>query len=411
MHNVNCWLLALAFLLGLVITLAFMLRRVKREVPEYGSGSGSARLTGSAAGDADLPTAKSPKIDADVDAPTAKAPKISGGEVAAGAAGLAGGAAAAKLSGSRGDVDAPTAKVPKISGGDADAPTTKVPKVDADADAPTTKVPKISGGEVAAGAAGLAGGAAAAKLVGSGGDSDAGSEPYGAGSLRLAGGAAAPSGWTIKGNEDSMLYHTTDSPSYKQTIAEVWFRDEPTAERAGFTRWDKGRAGGAGGIAALADVPAGRHGPGSATPGAGGSGPQGWTIKGNEDSMLYHTTDSPSYKRTIAEVWFFDEDTARKAGFTHWKEGRKSTGAAKLAATEPELPPGPRGPGSATPGPGGSGPAGWTVKGNEDSMLYHSPESPAYDVTVAEIWFRDVPTAEAAGFNRWDSGKSQRGKH
>ncbi|MDT5250809.1 MAG: putative rane protein ArfC, partial [Mycobacterium sp.] len=106
-------------------------------------------------------------------------------------------------------------------------------------DLSTAKVPKVSGGgAVTTGAAGVVGGAAAAKLVGSGGDS----EPYGAGSLRLAGGAAAPSGYAIKGNEDSMLYHTTDSPSYQQTIAEVWFRDESTAERAGFTRWDKDRA-------------------------------------------------------------------------------------------------------------------------------------------------------------------------
>ena len=43
-------------------------------------------------------------------------------------------------------------------------------------------------------------------------------------------------------------------------------------------------------------------------------------------------------------------------------------------------------------------------------MLYHSQESNAYDMTVAEVWFKDVPTAEAAGFNGWDSGKSQRGK-
>ena len=78
----------------------------------------------------------------------------------------------------------------------------------------------------------------------------------------------------------------------------------------------------------------------------------------------------------------------------------------KLSAVGEE----PHGPGSATPGPGGSGPDGWTVKGNEDSMLYHSPESPSYKRTVAEVWFRDVETAEAAGFNRWDSGKSQRGQ-
>jgi uncharacterized membrane protein ArfC len=171
MHNVNCWLLALAFLLGLVITLAFLLRRVKREVPEYGSGSGAARLTGSSAG------VKAPKVDSP-------------------------------------DVDAPTAKAPKVSGG----------------------------GAVAAGAAGAAGGAAAAKLVGSGGDSGKDSEPYGAGSLRLAAGAAAPAGWTVKGNEDSMLYHSPESPAYAVTVAEIWFRDVPTAEAAGFNRWDSGKS-------------------------------------------------------------------------------------------------------------------------------------------------------------------------
>jgi uncharacterized membrane protein ArfC len=56
------------------------------------------------------------------------------------------------------------------------------------------------------------------------------------------------------------------------------------------------------------------------------------------------------------------------------------------------------------------GPSGYTIKGNEDSMLYHSPESPTFERTIAEVWFLDVGRAEAAGFNRWDSGKSQRGK-
>ncbi|MCW2516806.1 MAG: hypothetical protein JWR11_5848 [Mycobacterium sp.] len=70
---------------------------------------------------------------------------------------------------------------------------------------------------------------------------------------------------------------------------------------------------------------------------------------------------------------------------------------------------GPHGPGSARPNTDGSGPEGWHVKGNEESMLYHSTESRSYGVTRAEVWFRDVATAEAAGFNRWDSGKSQRG--
>jgi uncharacterized membrane protein ArfC len=69
----------------------------------------------------------------------------------------------------------------------------------------------------------------------------------------------------------------------------------------------------------------------------------------------------------------------------------------------------PHGPGSARPNADGTGPQGWMVKGNEESKLYHSPESPSFGITRAEVWFRDVATAEAAGFNRWDSGKSQRG--
>ncbi|MGV0747273.1 hypothetical protein ABQF29_03690 [Mycolicibacter minnesotensis] len=33
MHGVNCWLMGLSFLLGLLLTFAFTIRRVKREVP------------------------------------------------------------------------------------------------------------------------------------------------------------------------------------------------------------------------------------------------------------------------------------------------------------------------------------------------------------------------------------------
>lgn len=40
----------------------------------------------------------------------------------------------------------------------------------------------------------------------------------------------------------------------------------------------------------------------------------------------------------------------------------------------------------------------FVVKGNEDSMLYHTPDSPYYDATVAEVWFKTAEDAEAAGF-------------
>jgi large subunit ribosomal protein L17 len=43
-------------------------------------------------------------------------------------------------------------------------------------------------------------------------------------------------------------------------------------------------------------------------------------------------------------------------------------------------------------------PEGFPVKGNADSMKYHTPESPYYDRTVAEVWFASTEAAEAAGF-------------
>jgi hypothetical protein len=233
MQNVNWWLMALSFLLGLVLTLFLVIRRVKREVPEYGS--------------------------------------------------LGAGAPAA-----------------------------------------------------AAGAAGVAG---AAKLKGGAGVAE--DEPYGAGSIRVKATVDAPGGYPVKGNEDSMLYHTTDSPSWKQTIAEIWFRDTDSAERAGFLRWDSGGAGEAAGAAAagaagvagaaklkgdasvVGDEP---YGAGSIRVKATADAPSGYPVKGNEDSMLYHTTESPSYERTIAEVWFRDVETAEAAGFNRWDSGKSQRG-------------------------------------------------------------------------------------
>jgi large subunit ribosomal protein L17 len=48
----------------------------------------------------------------------------------------------------------------------------------------------------------------------------------------------------------------------------------------------------------------------------------------------------------------------------------------------------------------GSEPAGFPVKGNADSMLYHTPGSEYYDRTVAEVWFKTEEDAEAAGFSK-----------
>ena len=44
--------------------------------------------------------------------------------------------------------------------------------------------------------------------------------------------------------------------------------------------------------------------------------PEGFEIKGNADSMLYHLPGTPFYKRTVAEVWFATAEAAEAAGFS-----------------------------------------------------------------------------------------------
>jgi hypothetical protein len=139
--------------------------------------------------------------------------------------------------------------------------------------------------------------------------------------------SASGSDGDIKGNADSMLYHPIESPYYGRTTATVWFDSESSAEAAGFTRWDQrdrnaggdGRGVKAKGFAAVR-LSDGAYGPGSADPNPDGSGPAGYPIKGNADSMLFHTPDSVFYSVTKAEVWFDSEDAARAAGFRNFQD-------------------------------------------------------------------------------------------
>ncbi len=61
-----------------------------------------------------------------------------------------------------------------------------------------------------------------------------------------------------------------------------------------------------------ADAP---HGPGSHAALENGEAPKGFTIKGNAQSGKYHTTESPWYDKTVAEVWFDTVESAEAAGF------------------------------------------------------------------------------------------------
>jgi len=57
------------------------------------------------------------------------------------------------------------------------------------------------------------------------------------------------------------------------------------------------------------------YGPGSHAAAEDGSEPEGFPVKGNADSMLYHVPDSEYYDRTVAEVWFKTAADAEEAGF------------------------------------------------------------------------------------------------
>jgi large subunit ribosomal protein L17 len=143
------------------------------------------------------------------------------------------------------------------------------------------------------------------------GDTDATDAPYGEGSS-----ATQADGFDIKGNADSMKYHVPGSPHYDRTDAEVWFATTEAAEKAGFepTGWGTDHPYGEGSHAPLDDPAA---------------APDGYPVKGNADSMKYHTPESPYYDRTVAEVWFADADAAEAAGF-------EGTAADEGASTEDE---------------------------------------------------------------------------
>ena len=390
MGDVNWWLMALAFVLGLLLTFAMMIRKVTREVPVTHTVSVAATAAGAAAagGAAAKVRGVAEKVHGDV---RGVAEKVHG-DVHAAAEKVHGDVrgAAEKV---HGDVHAAAEKVH----GDVHAAAEKVhgdvhaaaEKVHDDVHTLAQKVDTVESRGIIEAA------------------------PYGSGSIRVTRRRSAPAGYRIKGVKKTGRYYTAESPDFDAIETELWFLNGESAEKAGFLRWDAkgdnmvGLVEGAGTgavaahIASVDAVPAGPYGRGSAKADVDGSGPAGWTIKGNADSMLYHTTDSQWYGQTIAEVWFADEESARAAGFLRW-DSDSAAGARAAVASIEEVPAGPYGKGSANSGAGGSGPRGWLIKGNADSMLFHGPDSPAYEQTIAEVWFFDEATARAAGFDKWD---------
>lgn len=66
------------------------------------------------------------------------------------------------------------------------------------------------------------------------------------------------------------------------------------------------------------------YGAGSHAALADGSEPEGFPVKGNESSKLYHLPGTSFYNRTEAEVWFASAEAATQAGFQLPPSQRKS---------------------------------------------------------------------------------------
>jgi large subunit ribosomal protein L4 len=114
---------------------------------------------------------------------------------------------------------------------------------------------------------------------------------------------------------------------------------------------------------------------------------------------------------TIALSEAVVEADAQPAAKPAKKAAAKKASAAKAAPAEEQAAPAadepegatktqPYGPGSKAPLKSGNAPKGHEIKGNADSMKYHTPDSPWYDQTVAEVWFDTEETAQAAGFEK-----------
>jgi large subunit ribosomal protein L4 len=71
------------------------------------------------------------------------------------------------------------------------------------------------------------------------------------------------------------------------------------------------------------------YGPQSHAPLADGSQPEGFPVKGNVDTMLYHEPGSSFYARTVAEVWFASAEAAEAAGFQLPPSQRKAATSAE----------------------------------------------------------------------------------
>jgi len=108
--------------------------------------------------------------------------------------------------------------------------------------------------------------------------------------------------------EEHVAPPVVEEPVAEEPVAEMPVADEPVNEEPASKEPETPATG----------VDPSEYGAGSALPGPDGTGPRGWAVKGNADSMLFYTAEAPGFARSAADVWFESEDAASAAGFTRW---------------------------------------------------------------------------------------------
>jgi uncharacterized membrane protein ArfC len=213
MNHVHWWLFALSFAMGLMLTFALLVRPAKRQVLRTSTGGSSLESVPRTTKRAVAQESPTVKIRAAKEAPTKKIPVAK--ETPTKKISVAKETPTTKIPVAK---ETPPKKIPVAK----ETPPKKIPVADATTKMPvadaTTKIP-------------VADATTKIKVVPY--------APYGPGSARADADGNGPSGWMVKGRSDTRLYYTPDDPTYDQTVAQVWFKDEDSAARAVFTPWRK----------------------------------------------------------------------------------------------------------------------------------------------------------------------------
>jgi small subunit ribosomal protein S16 len=106
------------------------------------------------------------------------------------------------------------------------------------------------------------------------------------------------------------------APAAAPVVAEAAPAAAPVAEAAPVVAEAAPVAAPVAEAAAEVAAPEAPYGTGSARTNADGSAPEGYPIKGNDSSKLYHAPGTRYYDSTIAEIWFATPEDAERAGFS-----------------------------------------------------------------------------------------------